>query len=191
MKKKVKLITTIASLGLALALMAFGVYAALTETFTVTSSVNFTASKDILVDFSVATTATGAELAGEDGAMIKTYTEGANGKVAANAGATHANTLALKTATYKAIGDKVTYTCTVVNYAEFAIVVTVDLPEALVKNAKTLTSVTGDASFEVGASTGEGVSQTHTVVIELLRSDVSFSATEGAVEIGYSITAKA
>ena len=192
MKKKIKLITTFASLGLALALMVFGVYAALTETFTVTSSVNFTASKDILIDFAVETTVAGeAELAGTDGAMIKTYTEGANGKVTANAGATHANNLALKTVTYKAIGDKVTYTCTVTNYAEFAIVVTVTPPTALTKNGKTLTSVTAATSFEVGASTGEGVTETHTVVIELLRSDVSFDAAEGAVTIGYSVTAKA
>ena len=42
MKKKVKLITTIASLGLALALMAFGVYAATQAQFSVTSTVTFT-----------------------------------------------------------------------------------------------------------------------------------------------------
>ena len=193
MKKKIKLITTFASLGLALALMVFGVYAALTETFTVTSSVNFTASKDILVDFAVATTGEGTtELAGTDGAQIATYTEAANGKVSKNPGATtNANDLAVKTATFKAIGDKVIYTCTVTNYAEFDITVTVTLPTVVEKNGKTLTSVTGETSFDVAAATTTPGTATHTVTIELLRSDVSFDATAGAVEIGYSVTAKA
>lgn len=47
MKKRVKLFTTIASLCLAVALMAFGVYAATTANFTVSGSVNFTAAKDV------------------------------------------------------------------------------------------------------------------------------------------------
>ena len=43
MKKRVKLFTTIASLCLAVALMAFGVYAATQATFGITSNVSFTA----------------------------------------------------------------------------------------------------------------------------------------------------
>ena len=49
MKKKVKLITTIASLCLAVALMAFGVYAATSESLKVNSSVSFT-STTVLFD---------------------------------------------------------------------------------------------------------------------------------------------
>lgn len=45
MKKRVKLITTIASLCLAVALMAFGVYAATSVSFGVTSSVSFVMDK--------------------------------------------------------------------------------------------------------------------------------------------------
>lgn len=44
MKKKVKLFTTIASLCLAVALMAFGVYAALQTNLTVSGSIKFTAT---------------------------------------------------------------------------------------------------------------------------------------------------
>lgn len=44
MKKKVKLFTTIASLCLAVALMAFGVYAALQANLTVSGSIKFTAT---------------------------------------------------------------------------------------------------------------------------------------------------
>ena len=50
MKKKVKLFSTIASLCLAVALMAFGVWAATTSAYTVTSKVQFAAS-DVYVDF--------------------------------------------------------------------------------------------------------------------------------------------
>ena len=49
MKKKVKLFTTIASLCLAVALMAFGVYAASTVTYTVNGTVAYTMD-DVLVD---------------------------------------------------------------------------------------------------------------------------------------------
>ena len=49
MKKRVKLLTTIASLCLAVALMAFGVYAATSATLTVSGTVNFTAAKDVYV----------------------------------------------------------------------------------------------------------------------------------------------
>ena len=48
MKKRVKLLTTIASLCLAVALMAFGVYAATQSTLTVNSTISFT-SNDVQV----------------------------------------------------------------------------------------------------------------------------------------------
>lgn len=47
MKKRVKLFTTIASLCLAVALMAFGVYAATTVTVSVTNQVSFTATPNV------------------------------------------------------------------------------------------------------------------------------------------------
>lgn len=50
MKKKIKLFSTIASLCLAVALMAFGVWAATTSAYTVKSQVKFAAS-DVYVDF--------------------------------------------------------------------------------------------------------------------------------------------
>ena len=49
MKKRVKLFTTIASLCLAVALMAFGVYAAANVTYTVSSTVTYSMS-DVLVE---------------------------------------------------------------------------------------------------------------------------------------------
>lgn len=47
MKKKFKLITTIASLCLAVALMAFGVYAAINVNYTVTTNVSYQAAKNV------------------------------------------------------------------------------------------------------------------------------------------------
>ena len=47
MKKKVKLITTFASLGLALALMVFGVYAAATVKYDITTSVSYSIGQNI------------------------------------------------------------------------------------------------------------------------------------------------
>ena len=47
MKKKVKLITTFASLGLALALMVFGVYAATTKSFNIQTQVGFQATAHV------------------------------------------------------------------------------------------------------------------------------------------------
>ena len=53
MKKKVKLFSTIASLCLAVALMAFGVWAATTASVGVTSSVTYTVSGQVNMKFSV------------------------------------------------------------------------------------------------------------------------------------------
>ena len=52
MKKKGKIITTIASLCLAVALLAFGVYAASSATFDITSSVTYTCT-DVFIDVQV------------------------------------------------------------------------------------------------------------------------------------------
>ena len=54
MKKRVKLLTTIASLCLAVALMAFGVYAATQQTMAVSSNVSFTAQVDVTWGWGVA-----------------------------------------------------------------------------------------------------------------------------------------
>ena len=57
MKKKIKLISTFASLGLALALMVFGVYAATAVQFKVTTNVSFTADTEVQATITAAHTA--------------------------------------------------------------------------------------------------------------------------------------
>lgn len=92
MKKKVKLFSTIASLCLAVALMAFGVMAATTATLGITSTVSFTVS-DVIADIEghafldpVATKGTTeATVTGEGAAAnytFATYTTTAAGTVA-------------------------------------------------------------------------------------------------------------
>ena len=56
MKKKAKLFTTIASLCMAVALMAFGVYAATTQTLGVSSQVNFSVGDNIAFKISATVT---------------------------------------------------------------------------------------------------------------------------------------
>lgn len=70
MKRKFKLITSVASLCLAVALMAFGVYAAATPSVTVTGSVSFGAT-NVLASYKVEQHAAAATLGA--------YTEKANG----------------------------------------------------------------------------------------------------------------
>mgnify|MGYP003457385742 CR=1 FL=1 len=57
MKKRVKLSTTIASLCLAVALMAFGVYAAVQTSFTINSTISFT-STDVALSWTLQMTGT-------------------------------------------------------------------------------------------------------------------------------------
>ena len=73
MKKRVKLLTTIASLCLAVALMAFGVYAATNITATVTNTVSFTATENVKATLTYSTSLTNATL--EEGAAYTNKTD--------------------------------------------------------------------------------------------------------------------
>lgn len=72
MKKRFKLITTVASLCLAVALMAFGVYAASTSTVTVASKVSFEAQVDVEWTWKVVSGANNVE---ETARTVKTATK--------------------------------------------------------------------------------------------------------------------
>ena len=76
MKKKAKLFTTLASLCLAVALLVFGVYAAVSASFTVHSKVYFKATKDVYLTFagaSVYTTSTLNVNTAEKAAVANTW----------------------------------------------------------------------------------------------------------------------
>ena len=106
MKKKVKLITTFASLGLALALMVFGVYAATKVTLTTTSQVSFEAAAGVFVD---------AEWKVEgatEGTKTATYS------TAATEVGDDSETLTLGAVTFSEANDTITYTLTITNQAD-------------------------------------------------------------------------
>ena len=200
MKKKFKLFATIGSLALAICMMTIGVLAATNVQFTVNSSVQFQVGDDLLLDMAVATTSSGATLAGSDAASQSTYT--GNGTTGRTPTATEEYTAQARTATFNAANDTVTYTITFTNHAEFDVTVTVEaLPTAVTKDGKTLTSVTStygaestsvaqDGTFTIPKATSEATpgTVTHTVTIKLLRTDTSFNSTDGAVSIVYSAT---
>lgn len=200
MKKKFKLFATIGSLALAVCMMTIGVLAATNVQFTVNSSVQFQVGDDLLLDMAVATTSSGATLAGSDAASQSTYT--GNGTTGRTPTATTEYTAQAQTATFNAANNTVTYTITFTNHAEFDVTVTVEaLPTAVTKDGKTLTSVTStygaestsvaqDGTFTIPKATNEATpgTVTHTVTIKLLRTDTSFNSTDGAVSIVYSAT---
>lgn len=123
MKKKVKLFSTIASLCLAVALMAFGVWAAGAVTFKTTSKVTFEAASDVFGTYTakVVNTASGAtdetisvkRIYGTDNDWV----EVAGGKKGAlmGSGASFADQ------TVKAAGNTVTFTYTFKNDSPYAV----------------------------------------------------------------------
>ena len=194
MKKKVKLITTIASLGLALALMAFGVYAALTVNFRVTSQVSFTAAPNVNVQFTAAVAKTGSATLGTEGVESKTYNTYTDGGFDSQDAKTF-ETIALKDVTLVAAGDTCTYTFTVANYSEFEVTVTItetDLPEGLKVGETDYVTVTENvATFDLPAYNGniENSTVSQTILVTLVRTDRSY--TLGGVDLGFSVTKKA
>ena len=75
MKRKFKLFATVASLCLCLALMAFGVYAATSVTYTASGSVTYTVT-DIVADFTVTTYGSGTKGIGREAVPTEGSGEG-------------------------------------------------------------------------------------------------------------------
>ncbi|MBE7074618.1 MAG: hypothetical protein E7376_01380 [Clostridiales bacterium] len=105
--KKFKLFTTIASLCLAVALMAFGVYAASTQTFTVSANVKYDVGDDIA---GTATVKSYQELADAvvTGTAVETKTTSFNGIATTTEGVTMEITLNTKS-TAKYIAFEVSF----------------------------------------------------------------------------------
>ena len=127
MKKKVKLFSTIASLCLAVALMAFGVWAASTANFGVTSTVKYTLSGQINAIINIKVTfSSAAHVTVDDTGMTQKKTGIADGTYewelvqlpGASPLTTEANTVNLGGYTFNKdaqVNDTVVYTITITN----------------------------------------------------------------------------
>ncbi len=175
MKKKVKLFTTIASLCLAVALMAFGVYAATTASLNVTSSVAFT-STTVLID--VEGKVEGYATLAEDGKATYTHASDNTQVTAYN------DTWAIGAMTFDEAHAEITYTVKITNKSEFAIAVT--LHDAKTDTAALSYTETGRADF---AEIASGVSATYTLKVKLLKFDTSVVATD--VKLSFAAAKKA
>ena len=159
MKKKAKLFTTIASLCMAVALMAFGVYAATNQTLNVTSSVAFN-STTVLVDIK-GTVAGAVETVAE-----YTYTHDATDPNKQPTGWT------IGDLTFGETHATITYTIEVTNQSEFAIKVTVTGAPAAIEGQFTVAE-TGATT----ASVAKGDKATYTLTMGLSRFDASLAKT--------------
>lgn len=121
MKKRVKILTTIASLCLAVALMAFGVYAATQQTMTVGSTVSFTAQVAVTWGWEVE----GGELGTTGVSGTKQVGAGETSDLAFNPANETTNALPATVKFTNKENDQITYTFTCHNDGNDAITVTV------------------------------------------------------------------
>ena len=165
MKKKAKLFTTIASLCMAVALMAFGVYAATNQTLNVTSSVSFE-SATVLVD--IKGTVTGA---------VETVTEYTYAHDAADPNKQPTD-WTISALTFDETHAVITYTIEVTNQSEFAIKVDVTGAPAAV-DGQLKVEETGATT----ASVAKGAKATYTLTLTLERFDESLASTAANLKL--------
>ena len=172
MKKRIKLFSTIASLCLAVALMAFGVWAATSAEFKATSTVAFT-STTVLIDVT---------------GNVEGFATQENGKSASyryNADKTKTDvyneTWEIGALTFNEEHQTITYKVTITNKSEFAI--TVALHNAFTTTTDFKYEETGRDDFANIASTE---SATYTLKVTLLHFDQSINATD--VNLSFNAT---
>lgn len=182
MKKKIKLFSTIASLCLAISLMAFGVWAAVNVTFTTSSTVSFTASSDVFGVFTAKVEDKGSAV--KDSISVKRENVAGSTWVAAGSETTE-NVSALTGGGYTlgsdlsvaAVGDKFTFTYKFENKSPYKVsyTVTSTISEDVMtfNNASdvaidTTDVVSSDKSGEINA----GESKTWTMTVELKNVDI-------------------
>ena len=167
MKRKFKLITSVASLCLAVALMAFGVYAATAPSVTVTGSVSFAAS-NVLASYKVEEHAAATEIAEASYTVNKegsftTTTSDADGAVTATLSELKLDDVKL-TASYR-------FTITSDFAADSAakVVVKVTAPADVDANGiveKTTYSVTANAEGNYELAGGASLVVTYTITVD-------------------------
>lgn len=162
MKKKVKLICTFASLGLALAMMAFGVYAAGISAFNITSNVTFSASDDVYGKFEASVSKNGGTAT-----SVAPYEVFADGS--ATTGSATGNTLPDQELT--AVDDYATYTFTFTNNSRFDVTVTVTGTQPATQNINGVDTITVVEAETFTVAAGATDSTTLTVTLNSLAAD--------------------
>lgn len=179
MKRKFKLITSVASLCLAIALMGVGVFAATAPSITVTGSVSFTASN-------VLATVSGVKGTGADTNWTTALTSHSY-----EAGTTEADhtlevgTIALSDATATG-GYKITITSDFDAASSAKLKITTTLPTTKTGTGYEITFV-GDANWTTATSTGLAGGQSATVTVTATFDPAVASSTTSAIDFGMSI----
>ena len=177
MKRKFKLITSVASLCLALTMMIFGVRAATNPQITVTGTVSFSAT-NVLATIS-GVKGTGVDTTWTTDLQDIVYTVGT-----ADAQSMDVGTISLTDAVTSG-GYKITVTSDFASGSNSLIKITSELPSTITGTGYTV-SYTGDANWTTATTTGltAGASTTVTVTITVDPAVASATFTE---DIGMSI----
>lgn len=179
MKKKVKLFTTIASLCLAVALMAFGVYAATNATYKVSGSISFTSTN-------------------VDGTWALKSVSVAGGKFAAGEGVavdglsltTLANVHELPIVTVDSQDDATgSYTCVITIVATYTASDTSD--EATIKAVKDTTGTENGVTVDYGSSINVAQGATGDVTVKVTFTGKNSKSANGAYAIEFQAAKKA
>lgn len=177
MKKKIKLFSTIASLCLAVALMAFGVWAATEVDFKTTSKVTFTAATDVygLYEAKVALNGTQKDIIKVKRDYEAESWSNVDGEKVTDLMSTSGAVLADQAVS--AAGDTVVYTYTFTNNSPYALTYTFtstasasDNKACTAASACSTNAITVAVNYGDGAVTGEldaGDSVTATVTVKL------------------------
>ncbi|MBO7527109.1 MAG: hypothetical protein J6T74_04330 [Clostridia bacterium] len=183
MKKRFKLITTIAAISLALAIMVFGVYAASSTTFTITSTASFTPGDmfvtcDVYLYYGTATnTSNTATQATGAHSQYVSYTGSGTSKAPKTD--TAQTITATPTANPLSSTNKVLrFVITIRNDGPFALAIGAATETATTSTNMTLSSSTNDYNSSTGLTAGSTYTYTRYATITDLRKNasVAFSA---------------
>ena len=162
MTKKTKLIASIASLGLALALMVFGVYAAGISAFNVSSNVTFNATDDVYGKFEATVKKNGG-----DETAVTPYEVFADGSAAT--GSATGNTLPDQV--LESIEDNVLYTFTFTNNSRFDVLVTVTGTQPSTQTINGFETITVEQAENFTVPSGESASTTLSITLNSVAAD--------------------
>ena len=182
MKKRIKLFSTIASLCLAVALMAFGVYAAGTSNLSLTSTVSYVVSGNVNVKFDVSVAISDAEKIKRTAPTTETMVVDEEGKTwtwSATQGTADEDinkTINLGTYAFQvgaAADSTITYTVKITNLGQYPVALKItDGPTADTTSSVNI-AVTGADTTEIAATGDENGADVVTYTVTYTLKDVT------------------